>query len=216
MENNVPITASFMNIYDAFLTRVTDDMYMELSEIETIEMLQDLLVDGLWRFEFPRFDLTDFELGPWEDMGVYQGIESDNLEVPAIGWIGGAFNSKLTEEEINILSLCMLIEWLGQQLNRTKLTEMMFSGSDFKLTSQANHMAKLKVMIDAANKDNVHQQRIYKRRRITKDGAQSTMGDIISKPSYGATDINRASGQYVGFSESVGSRSIWSRGRYDI
>jgi len=201
---NIPVTASFMNIYDNFLTRITDDMYLELTEMETIEMLQDLLLDGLWRFEFPRFDLSDYEIGHWEDMGTYQGIESDNLEVPATGWVGGSFNSKLTEEEINILSLCMLIEWLGQQLNITDLTKMKYSGSDFKLTSQANHMAKLKVMIDAANKDCIHQQRIYKRRRFTKDGSQSTMGDIISKAKYGVNGntINRV--------------SFWSRGRYGV
>lgn len=201
---DIPVTASFMNIYDNFLNRIADDMYLELTEMETIEMLQDLLLDGLWRFEFPRFDLSDYEIGHWEDMGIYQGIESDNLEVPATGWVGGSFNSKLTEEEINILSLCMLIEWLGQQLNITDLTKMKYSGSDFKLTSQANHMAKLKVMIDAANKDCIHQQRIYKRRRFTKDGSQSTMGDIVSKANYGVNGntINRV--------------SFWSHGRYGL
>ena len=214
--NDIQVTTSFMDIYNYFLTRVTDDMYLELTELETTEMLQDLLLNGLWRFEFPRFDLTDYDEGHWEDLGTYCGIESDYKEVPATGWVGGAFNCELTDEEKKILSLCMVIEWLGQQLETTDLTKMKYTGSDFKLSSQANHMAKLKVEIDKCEKDCVHQQRIYKRRRFTASGAQSTMGDIISTPDYGAKNINRATGQFVTMSESIDVSNRWSRGRYGI
>jgi len=87
----------------------------------------------------------------------------------------------------------MVIEWLSQQLDTTENTREKDSGSDFKFTSQANHMAKLKVLIDAQQKDSVHLQRIYKRRRFTSQGAQSTLGDIISKTNYGSNQntINR-------------------------
>lgn len=188
-------TTSFVAIYDSFLARVTNDMYMELTELDTVQLLQDLLLNAIPRFEFPRFDLFDYEEGYWEDLGTYQGIESNYEEVPAAGWVGGAFNCKLTQEEINILAINMVIEWLGQQLDTTENTRMKYSGSDFKFTSQANHMAKLKVMIDAQKQDSVHLQRIYKRRRFTKDGSQSTAGDIISKPDYGVQrdKINRIS-----------------------
>ena len=37
----------------------------------------------------------------------------------------------------------MVIGWLGQQLDTTENTRMKYSGSDFKFTSQANHMQKL-------------------------------------------------------------------------
>lgn len=187
-------TTSFITIYDSFWGRVTDDMYLELTELDTLEMLQDLLLNALPRFEFPRFDIFDYELGTWQGLGTYCGVESDDKEVPVAGWVGGAFNSALTDEEINIIALNMVIEWLAQQLDTTENTREKFSGSDFKFTSQANHMAKLKVLIDAQKQDSVHLQRIYKRRRFTKDGAQSTMGDIVSKPSYGvnSSTINRA------------------------
>ena len=186
-------TTSFITIYDSFWGRVTDDLYMEYTEQDTLEMLQDLLINALPRFEFPRFDIFDYELGTWQSLGTYQGIESDNKEVPISGWIGGAFNCALTDEEINIIALNMVIEWLSQQLDTTENTREKYSGSDFKFTSQANHMAKLKVLIDAQKQDSVHLQRIYKRRRFTADGAQSTMGDIISKPTYGISNqqINR-------------------------
>jgi len=185
---------SFVTIYDSFLTRVTSDMYMEITEEETIEMLQDLLINAIPRFEFPRVNLFDYEEGHWEDLGTYQGIESDNVEVSATGWVGGAFTYLLTQEEINILALNMVIEWLGQQLDTTENTRMKYSGTDFKFTSQANHMAKLKVMIDAQKQDSIHLQRIYKRRKITDNGSvQSTMNQIVSQPSYGVEKLNKIS-----------------------
>lgn len=185
----------FNLIYDSFFARVTDSCYLELSEQDTIEMLQALLLNAIPRFEFPRVNLFDYELGHQEGLGTYKGIESDGVEVPATGQVGGSFTYLLTDEEINILAINMVIEWLGQQLDTTENTRMKYSGSDFKFTSQANHMAKLKVLIDAQNKDSIHLQRIYSRRRITDDGVQSSLGRIVSKPSYGATDINRSGTQ---------------------
>ena len=177
---------SFLTIYDVFFEKVTDDMYMELEEEDTYQILQDLLLNSLPRFEFPRFDLFNYEEGAWGYLGEYSGVESNDMEVAAYGWIGGTFNIELTREEINIIALNMVIGWLGQQLDTTENTRMKFSGSDFKFTSQANHMAKLKVLIDAHRADSIHLQRLYKRRIRTADGQiQSTIGSIVSKPNYG-------------------------------
>ena len=192
MANDIHATTSFITIYDSFLSKVTSDMYMELTELETIEMLQDILINAIPRFEFPKFDINDYEEGHWEDLGVYCGIESNQVEVPATGWVGGTFHCQLTQEEINILSACMVIEWLGQQLHTTENTRMKYSGSDFKFTSQANHMAKIKVLIDAAKTDCNHLQKLYSRREFKEGRVQSTMGKIISQTSYGVgNDINQ-------------------------
>jgi hypothetical protein len=40
----------------------------------------------------------------------------------------------------------MVVEWFNQQLASVEVTRMKYSGSDFKFTSQANHMSKLKVL----------------------------------------------------------------------
>ena len=112
MENLTKGT-SFTAIYDSFLARITSDMYMELTELDTIELLQELLINAIPRFEFPRVDLFDYEEGIYADMGYYKGEESNNIKVPATGWVGGSFNNLLTQEEINILSLYMVVEWLG-------------------------------------------------------------------------------------------------------
>ena len=177
---------SFLTIYDAFFSRVTDDMFMELTKEDTLLMLQDLLINNLPRFEFPKFDIYDYEIGDWGYLGEYQGVESDNKEVTAYGWVGGTFNIELTLEEINIIALNMVVGWLTQQLDTTENTREKYSGSDFKFTSQANHMAKLKVLIDAQKQDCLHLQRLYSRRQRNADGQiQSTIGKIVSKPKYG-------------------------------
>lgn len=176
----------FSTIYDSFLTRVTSDMYMEMSEIDVIHELQSLLLTAIHRFEFPKFDIYDYEEGYYDDLGIYKGVESDYQESPVICWQGGFFNAKLTAEEINILSLSMVIEWFTQQLAITENTRMKYSGADFKFTSQANHMAKLKVMIDEYTKQCFHAQRVYCRRTRTEDGEiRSTMNLIMTTPIYG-------------------------------
>lgn len=179
------LTTPFSTIYDSFLSRVTDVMYMELTEADTLQMLQDLLLNAIPRFEFPRFDIFDYEVGYLEDGGTYCGVESNYIETTAVCWIGGQFNSALTQEEINILSLCMVVEWLGQQLATTENTKMKYSGSDFKFTSQANHMAKLKVMINQYHQDCFHLQRLYKRRKNVGGQMISTAAVIMSTPSHG-------------------------------
>ena len=178
-------TTPFSIIYDSFLSRVTSDMYMEMTELDTLEMLQDLLINAIPRFEFPRFDIFDYEPGYLMGIGTYCGIESDGIEVPATAWVGGSFNAELTQEEVNILSLSMVVEWLGQQLATTENTRLKYSGSDFKFTSQANHMAKIKVMMDSYRQECFHLQRLYKRRKIVNGEVRSTAGVIMTAPSHG-------------------------------
>ena len=108
-DTRLTLGTSFTTIYDCFLAKVSDDMYMELTELDTYELLQDLLINAIPRFEFPRVDLFDYELGVFTGLGNYQGIESDGLEVPATGWVGGSFNITLNQEEINVLVLSVFI-----------------------------------------------------------------------------------------------------------
>ena len=178
----------FSTIYDSFFAHITDDMYMELTELDTYLILQELLLNAIPRFEFPRFNIFDYEEGVlMED--TYQGLESD-------GSADRDGTGLRVEEEINILALNMVIEWLGQQLESTENTRMKYSGSDFKFTSQANHMAKIKVLIDAKKTDCLHLQRLYKRRKVSGSNIQSTLGQIISTPEYGSSDetLNSAAG----------------------
>ena len=90
---------SFQTIYDRFMGKITDDMYMDgdpnnvlWSEQDTIDDCKNMLQDAIPGFEFPRFRLYTY------DMGSY--IDSEN------------FVDDLTDEEINILAFLMLNTWL--------------------------------------------------------------------------------------------------------
>jgi hypothetical protein len=149
-------TTVFSQVYTKFKAKITDDMYMELSPIETDSLLKELLLNALHHFEFPRVDIYNY---------------SENLE---------QFNIRLTAEEQNIIATYMVVEWLSQQLASVENTRMKYSGSDFKFTSQANHMAKLQSMKKEYERLGFHLQRLYKRRKA--DGAgimRSTFGSIM-------------------------------------
>ena len=103
-------TTPFSAIYDSFLNKIVDDMYLELTELDTFRMLEQLLKAAIQKFEFPRFDITDFEEDYIKDVDTYEGVESNYEEVMIIIYSGGHFNTLLTAEEINILSTYMIVE----------------------------------------------------------------------------------------------------------
>ena len=77
----------------------------------------------------------------------------------------------------------MIVEWLGQQLASVENTRMKYSGSDFKFTSQANHMQKLLAVKKDYEREGFHLQRLYKRRKADVDGiVHSTFNQIIEPP----------------------------------
>lgn len=115
-------TTSFSLVYDSFLSKITDDMYLELTELDTFRMLEQLLLSAIEKFEFPRIDLTDYTL-----------LEiNNNEEDNTIKYEGGYFNNQLTHEEINILAVYMIVEWLSQQLASVENTRMKYSGFEKK------------------------------------------------------------------------------------
>jgi hypothetical protein len=146
---------SFQEIYDRFLGKITDDMYMEWTPEDTIADLKNILMDAIPGFEFPRFPLYDFE----ED----------------------SYNVDLTSEEINILALLMYNTWLQRQVASIENTRMKYSGADFKMTSQANHLDKLIKLKQEAERQSHHMQRLYKRRKMVdgKGSIQSNWSSIM-------------------------------------
>ena len=173
-------TTPFSLIYDLFLSKVTDDLYLELTELDTYRLLQDLLLSAIPRFEFPRKRLDDYNLQDVIDVGTYNGVESNSEDWELLIYGQGQFNVLLTDEEMNILATYMIVEWIGQQLASIENTRMKYSGTDFKFTSQANHMQKLVTVKKEYEREGFHLQRLYKRRAKDKDGIpRSTFGVIM-------------------------------------
>lgn len=151
---------------------------MELTPEDTIKDLQNLLIDAIPGFEFPRKDLYSYEIVldiiNEEDLlqddfmvGTQWGeIREDGTQVPKVVVDRSHFSSELTSEEVNILALLMKQGWVQRQVTSIENTRMKFSSQDFKMTSQANHLAKLLNLLDETRRDSFHMQRLYKRRKL--------------------------------------------------
>lgn len=52
----------FATVYNRFLGKITDDLYLELTPEDTVRDLQNLLIDAIPGFEFPRKDLYNYTI----------------------------------------------------------------------------------------------------------------------------------------------------------
>lgn len=172
----------FSSVYNRFLGQVTDDLYLELTPEDTLRDLQNLLLNAIPGFEFPRQNLYDYTLNltekPESDVTpdefilgtVWGDLDGDLSETPKVLVDNSHFNVELTAEEINILALLMKQGWVQRQVTSIENTRMKYSGSDFKMTSQANHLSKLLALLEESRRDSFHMQRLYKRRKFAADG----------------------------------------------
>jgi hypothetical protein len=62
----------------------------------------------------------------------------------------------LTSEEIEILALLMKQGWVQRQVTSIENTRMKYTSADFKMTSQANHLAKLMNLLTESRRDSFH------------------------------------------------------------
>lgn len=155
----------FASVYNRFLNKITDDMYMELTAQDTIKDLQNLIVDAIPGFEFPRKSL-DYTIlvKPLPADGVPLGYDVGGLDDVSY------FQEMLSSEEINILAILMMKAWLQRQITTIENIRMKYSGTDFKMTSQANHLSKLMSLFSEIERQSIHLQRLYKRRRYIDNG----------------------------------------------
>lgn len=185
-------------------------MYVELTPEDTLRDLQTLLIDALPGFEFPRCDLSDYTIdtvikprsevvdGDFVLGVIWHELEGDNLDdLIAAGSQeeqvlveNSAFNFELTSEEINIIAILMMQAWVQRQVTSIENTRMKYSGSDFKMTSQANHLQKLMGLLNECKTQSIHMQRLYKRRRIIQgtntplDGRYRSNWDVFGQGVY--------------------------------
>ena len=191
----------FTDIYNRFLGKITDDMYMELTPEDTMRDLRSLLIDAIPGFEFPRKILDDFSIetlviredkveeGDFVIGVVWNTPEEEGETIPDVYVERSHFNVDLTSEEINILALLMMCGWLQRQVTSIENTRMKYSGSDFKMTSQANHLAKLLNLLTECQRQSFHMQRLYKRRRINGQGYIESNWDVFRNGIFGDYEV---------------------------
>ena len=186
----------FTDVYNRFLGKITDDMYVELTPQDTIRDLRNMIIDAIPGFEFPRHNLydykietqikdedkvltTDFILGMlWDEMP-----EDSMNAAPRLMVEKSSFAAELTSEEINILAILMMCAWVQRQVTSIENTRMKYSGSDFKMTSQANHLSKLQSLLGECHRQSHHMQRLYKRRKIIDNGEYRSNWSVLRETS---------------------------------
>lgn len=186
----------FVDVYNRFLGKITDDMYVELTPQDTIRDLRNLIIDAIPGFEFPRHNLYDYKIETeikdedkvltsdfiigmlWDEMP-----EDSMNAVPRLMVERSSFAAELTSEEINILAILMMNAWVQRQVTSIENTRMKYSGSDFKMTSQANHLSKLQSLLGECHRQSHHMQRLYKRRKITDNGAYASNWSVLRETS---------------------------------
>lgn len=114
----------YSKIYDRALAKITDYDLAFLPDDDFRFMLRGWLNSSISKFRKCASDLSD---------------RDDELEI---------FNIDLVDEEIEILALLIVCEWLEPQVNSVALTHQMFGGKEEKYYSQASHLAELKALRD--------------------------------------------------------------------
>lgn len=113
------MATAFQTVYDSFFSKITDDMYLSLSDEDTSIELFSFLKSAITRFKYPRVDLRQYDEFSEE------------------------FTNDLDIDEIEVLAELMKLSWIKRQIETIEILKMKFSDRDFQLTSQANHLAKL-------------------------------------------------------------------------
>lgn len=110
------MSTTFDPVFDAFTSKISDDIFVSLPEVDAEDQMIQLLDDSLIFFKYPK-------------VNVYN---KDNEFK--------SFNVDLSYFEIEIISQLMVYAWINRQIKNIKLIKQKFTDRDFKMTSQAAHL----------------------------------------------------------------------------
>ena len=113
---------SYETVYGRFLNSITDFNLAEVDDHTLNEMLKDWLHTAIVKTR------TSSKI-----------IRNDVDEV---------FNSDLSDLDIELLAMGMILAWLDQTLNSTDNVLMFIGGKEEKFFSQANHIGELRALRD--------------------------------------------------------------------
>lgn len=130
---------SIHKVYDAFLSKMLEDEWLNWTEREVEEDWRQLLNAAIPHFKFPRVDLD---------------IDKN-----------GNFYGDLCTEEIQILATFMKCEWLNREILTWENIKPLYVERDF---SQANLIDKLQKLLNEERSEARYLERLYYRSRKRK------------------------------------------------
>lgn len=167
---------SYEEIYEEFLSKVTDDLYVTWTPD-----IDEETEDEIWNKEAVYSDISNFLKTairrfflPKED--IYTVIVEDEKQY---------FSSKLSQATIDILVLLMVKEWLARQMNNVRITELQYTGSDAKTLNTKSQAEAIKTAQEANEKaiKEAYYLYTYQSIDVTDNSVKVNSFDLTSKSS---------------------------------
>ena len=140
--------ASVYDVYDAFLSKMLEDEWLNWTDDEREEDWRSLMDAAIPYFKFPRVDLT---------------IEDDVF-----------VDENVSNEEIQIIATYMKCEWLNRAILTWENVKPLYVERDF---SQANLIDKLKQLLEREEYKALKLERIYYRSRKGRSFTYSELAE---------------------------------------
>jgi hypothetical protein len=119
------MSTPFSDIYDIFLSKITDYDLAGMDDVTMEDHLERWLKNSIPQFPECRSDLS-------------------------CDYTSKTFTADLTAIEQQILAQLMVVEWLSPRLKTTQLLKQYLPDKDYKINSQAQHIKELKDLSDDA------------------------------------------------------------------
>lgn len=136
----------FTEVYEMFLSKITDYDILKLDEDELNQEFKMLLKKALARFVYIK------------DVSVDYDFEQ--------------FSRELTGLEMDIISSYMVSAWISPKINSITLLRQSLSSKDFSMHSQANHLKELIELKDSTEKEAQYWTSRYSLMDFTKNGGK--------------------------------------------
>lgn len=135
----------YESIYSRFLPKVTDYLFVTLFDYEVEEHLETYLKSSIIKFRYCD------KLGNRDEL----------LK---------QFNGDLTEEEQEILSVLMCVEYLTPKLLTDDLLKQTLNSKDYSLYSQANHVKEIRELRNTCQQEANNLMILYTFTKSKMDG----------------------------------------------
>lgn len=107
----------FQEVYDVFLSKITDYDYLEFTEEDLKLELNQKLKSACAKIVYKDFSL---------DM------------------VNECFSRELSDLEQEIVACWLVYEWINPRINNIEVLKQRLSNKDFQMYSQANHLKELR------------------------------------------------------------------------
>jgi ABC-type branched-subunit amino acid transport system ATPase component len=132
----------YSQVFDSFLSKIEDSYYASLTDTEIEIDLTKILNSSLIHFTYPKVNIF---------------LKDDTTKT---------FQLDIPYQEVEIISRCMVKEWISRQTKSINLIKQALTDREFKMTSQANHLLAL---LELQKENNEELETLFTKYSYTSD-----------------------------------------------